>query len=230
MCEMKVAHPTAATPHSHARKQREVREPRSGLGLGAGVRVGVRVGPLDGRFGGEVNQRAEDEERGESVVHRARGVVLAAALLAEDEADDLVTHEGHAQEGVERDVDAERAEVGGRLDVDGGREEVALLPEDGAARHARRDSEGSDEAEARTQEARRRRSGSAGAACFAAQSGLAQSDSDLAPTRSCSEAMCRRAHPLGVASALSPNGPTFETKPELGGGKRRPRQRIFLGV
>ena len=44
MCEMNVAHPTAAMPHSHARKQREVREPRSGLGLGIGVRVGVTVG------------------------------------------------------------------------------------------------------------------------------------------------------------------------------------------
>ena len=67
--------------------------------------------------------RTEDEERSEGVVHRARGMVLvgsdadaaepadecarereavqAATLLAEHKADDLMTHEGHAQEGVE---------------------------------------------------------------------------------------------------------------------------------
>ena len=118
-----------------------------------------------------MRMRTEDEERSEGVVHRTRGMMLvggdadtaepadecarereavqAATLLAEHEANDLVTHEGHAQEGVERDVDAERAEVGGGLDVDGSREEIPLLPEDGAARHTRRYPKGRHEGEQR---------------------------------------------------------------------------------
>ena len=44
MCEMNVAHPTAAMPHSHARKQREVREPRLGLGLGLGLGLDSGLG------------------------------------------------------------------------------------------------------------------------------------------------------------------------------------------
>ena len=73
------------------------------------------------------------------------------ALVPEHHPNNVVAHEGDAHEAVERDGDAERTKVGRGLDVYGRREEVALLPEDGALGHAARDAEGRDEREHRKQ-------------------------------------------------------------------------------